>query len=146
MPNNRWPRPNKLSELSSISSCFCLLILCQMPPPQIIYTWIIASSFVISWTISVCEFVFLCLHVSPVLSLVLFILFVGLILFNLVLFYFIIIPRVTVCFLVRDRKAMDLQRKRGGEEHGGVERGKSIIKIYFMKKYFSIKEKSGELS
>ena len=37
-------------------------------------------------------------------------------------------------FLMRDRKGVDLDGRRGGEELGGVEGGETIIRIYYVRK------------
>lgn len=39
-----------------------------------------------------------------------------------------------VCFLKRDRKAVDLQRRRGRMELGGTEEEKTIIKTHYVRK------------
>lgn len=49
--------------------------------------------------------------------------------------YFLIIPYKSVCFLKRNRKAVDLD-ERSGEKLGGVVEQKTIIRIYYIKTYF----------
>ena len=51
-----------------------------------------------------------------------------------------------VCFLTRDRKGVDTDKRGDGEELGGVGGWETIIKIYWVKKdLFSIKEKKQAL-
>lgn len=42
---------------------------------------------------------------------------------------------------MRDRKGVDADGRRDGEELRGIEEGEIIIRLYCMKKMFSIKEK-----
>lgn len=35
---------------------------------------------------------------------------------------------------------VDLDRREGGEDLGGTQGGKTIIRIYYMKKYFQVKK------
>ena len=56
---------------------------------------------------------------------------------HLIMFYFV----MSCChlledcsFLMRDRKVVDLERRRGGEELGGVDEGETVIRIYCIKK------------
>ena len=45
----------------------------------------------------------------------------------------------------RDRKVIGLNRKRGGEELGGVESGENVIRIYCVKKnLYSMKKKTSK--
>ena len=39
-------------------------------------------------------------------------------------------------FLMRDRKGVDLEGKGGGEELGGINGGKTVIRIYYMRKTY----------
>lgn len=45
---------------------------------------------------------------------------------------------------MRERKCVDLSGCEGWEDLGGVGEGKTVIRIYCMKKYFSIKEEELE--
>lgn len=57
------------------------------------------------------------------------------------LLHFIVIPYRPVCFLTRNRKGIDLERRGGREELGGVGGGDIIIRMHCMgKKSISIKE------
>ena len=66
-------------------------------------------------------------------------------LFYLVMFYFIfiiIIPQKAVCFLIINRKQLNLDGRGCGEKLGGIERRGTIIRVYYVRKIlFSIKGK-----
>jgi hypothetical protein len=48
---------------------------------------------------------------------------------------------MTVCFLMRDRKVVDPDESRGGEEQGGIMRRETVIRIYQMKESIFNKRK-----
>jgi hypothetical protein len=48
-------------------------------------------------------------------------------------FYFIIILYMLVCFLMRDRKRLEMGGIGSREKLGGVELGETILKIYCIK-------------
>lgn len=57
--------------------------------------------------------------------------------FNLTIFYFVMFGGylLEACpFLARDRKGVDVDRKGGGEELGGGERGESVFRLYCLRK------------
>lgn len=51
-----------------------------------------------------------------------------------ILLYFIIIPSKVVCFLMKERKDMDLDERESEKEFGKIERGKIVIRIYHVRK------------
>jgi hypothetical protein len=55
------------------------------------------------------------------------------ILLDSILFYFIIILYNTVCFLMRDRKGIDPDRRDGGKKLGGVGGKGAVNRIYYVK-------------
>lgn len=57
------------------------------------------------------------------------------------MYFVLIIPYEHVCFLMRDRKGVDLDERRGGEELGGAQERKTRIREFNVrkKKLFSIK-------
>ena len=80
----------------------------------------IASRFVVLWDSYVCKCVCLHLYVFLLVFPLLFVLF-GLfcyIMICLVLSYFIIIPLIRIHFLMRDRKIVDLDERRGRKKLG----------------------------
>lgn len=79
-----------------------------------------ASSLVLLWDPRVCEQVGL-RFVGLFLLLVLARFYV--LVFVLSFYFIIIIPSKPVCFLIGDRKGVDLSEKRGGESMGGVGAG-----------------------
>ena len=44
--------------------------------------------------------------------------------------FFIIIPQMLVCFIIKGKKDMDPDRREGREELGGVRGRKTVIRVY----------------
>lgn len=66
---------------------------------------------------------------------------VRLLLFYPIVFYFVIFYYCLLeadCFLVRDRKGVDLDGRGYGEELGEAEGGETVIRVYYVKKKQSI--------
>lgn len=64
------------------------------------------------------------------------------------LFYFIIFYFVRFCcylFLIKDRNGVDPNARGGREEVGGVEEGKTLIRIYYMKKRIHFNKREEKL-
>lgn len=64
-----------------------------------------------------------------------------------IVFYFVMVCcdlYETYCFLMRVIKKVDLDGREGGEELGGAERGKSVIRLYCMRKESTFIKKTGE--
>ena len=58
---------------------------------------------------------------------------------KILIFYFVMFGcyLLGACsFLMRDRKGVDLEGKGGGEELGGINGGKTVIRIYYMRKTY----------
>ena len=53
---------------------------------------------------------------------------------------------MSICFLIRDRRGVDLDGKWDGEELGGVKGWEMIIRIYYVENLFLVKEKSHTLN
>lgn len=61
----------------------------------------------------------------------------GGVLFYLIIFYFVMFGcfLLEACyFLMRNKKGVDLERRGGGEELGGVETVETILRIYCVRK------------
>lgn len=65
-----------------------------------------------------------------------------------VLSYFLVFVTkrlMTLCLLMRDRKRINPDGRGGGKELGGVEGGKTIIRVYFVRrKKFHSQQKGGK--
>lgn len=146
MHNRRWPTQNQLiSVFGGSLSCHVksgLLVFAL----QVLYGYIMTSSFVFSWDSCVCEHVYLCvyMHLFVCVLIFFFLLFSCLvILFYIWVFFFFALSYFTLllslsicCFLKRDRKGVDLNGRECGEELGEVHGGETVIRIYHMKKIY----------
>lgn len=128
----------------SLEVC-CLIIFCQEVffNLQVPFVYIRASSFVLLW-IPVCMITWVCVYM---LFLWLFGLFGFVYLFVLpcsrcfcclIWFYYFLYKHDF--FLMRGWKCVYLGEKENGEDLAGVGEGETIIRIYWMKNLFSIKQ------
>lgn len=113
-------------------------ISCFPPPFLYVYIYIVASSFGLVWS---CIYVNMgasaSICISCALSLDPSLPFVWLVLFLLVcVLFYLTIPYELVCFLKRNIKGVDLDRRTGGRLWETVGAGKIIIRIDCMKKIY----------